>query len=568
MRYNVFILDKMKKPVKIILLVSAVALVSTSLLVSRKFLAGSAANIGNRTVITFYGWGNASEVAMTRQFVDSYNESQDKIYVQYTSIPSGDYQTKITNSLYSRTPPDVLLAGDGEIKPWIEVGGLAVLDNFLKESTIDLDDFWEEGQNRYYYNPRKRLNGDYKDPSYASQGYHHYGVMRDLSPTVLFYNKTAFEKVGVKVISLSKEDCLSQYGVARGYFVKDGQKYFNDQIAMTFEEMVTLARLNTSNTQASSENRNPTATTTYGVHYVNWFSLGWSCNANSLQWVRDDTYSLGGYYKFTLDDARPNYSVKEGKTITLGTGIRETTYTEGQLIKFDNLDDAAALSAGEKEEYLYQLPSALQATQDYVDLSVTYKVAPKPDFTNSSSVSQYSIFTSGSQTAMIADSRYAVGIYRQLIKDRFEWNCAPLPHYEHGVASGHSGSLAYCISEKSTHKKEAFEFIEYINGVEGQSAFAEAGFTIPNTKTLSNSNVFLQKRKDPTNSIMFVDAAAYQTVGDWGFLPSKDWISPWANLLNTSVLNGDMTLVTACNASRERTQRIIDEYYQGINLRV
>ncbi len=558
----------MKNPVKTIVLISVVALVSGSLIASRLILSGSVKNIENRTVITFYGWGNASEVALTRQFVDSYNESQDKIFVQYTSIPSSDYQTKITNSLYSRTPPDVLLAGDGEIKPWIEVNGLAELDDYLKDSSIDLDDFWEEGQNRYYYNIQRRMNGNYKDPQYKAQGYHHYGIMRDLSPTVLFYNKTAFEKVGIKVISLNEKDCLEKYGVARGFFQVDDQYYFNDQIAMTWDETLAISRMNTLNTAADASNRNPKAVTTYGIHYVNWFSLGWSCNSNSLQWVRDDTYSLGGRYVFTLDDPRPNYSVKEGKTITIGSGVRETTYTEGQLIRFDNLDDAAALTTAEKEEYLYTLPSSLQAMQDYVDLSATYKVAPRPDFMNSSSVSQYSVFTSGNQTAMIVDSRYAVGIYRQLIKNNFEWNCAPLPHYEHGVASGHSGSLAYCISNKSTHKKEAFEFIEYINGLEGQSAFAEAGFTIPNTKSLSNSNVFLQKKKDPTNSIMFVDAASYQTVGDWGFLPSKDWISPWANLLNTKVLNGDMTLIDACNASRDTTQKIIDDYYKGINRKV
>ena len=104
----------MKKSIKIVSIISLVAVVSASLIISRRILSGANADTGNKTVLTFYGWGNASEVAMTRQFVDDYNQSQDKIFIKYTSIPNSDYQTKITNSLYSRTPPDIFLAGDGE----------------------------------------------------------------------------------------------------------------------------------------------------------------------------------------------------------------------------------------------------------------------------------------------------------------------------------------------------------------------------------------------------------------------------------------------------------------------
>ena len=192
--------------------------------------------------ITFYGWGNETEVSLTQKFVDDYNNSQNEIKVNYTAIPSEDYGTKIRNALASRNAPDVLIAGDGEIKPWIENGGLANLDDYLANSTVfDLSDFWEEGQNRYLYNVETRMNGSG----------HYYGVMRDLSPTVLFYNKTAFNRVGVKCISLSKEESIEKYGVARGYFEKDGQKYFNNQIPMNWEEMLELAKLNTSNPSSS-----------------------------------------------------------------------------------------------------------------------------------------------------------------------------------------------------------------------------------------------------------------------------------------------------------------------------
>lgn len=503
----------------------------------------------DRVEITFYGWGNETEVSLTQKFVDDYNNSQNEIKVNYTAIPSEDYGTKIRNALASRNAPDVLIAGDGEIKPWIENGGLANLDDYLANSTVfDLSDFWEEGQNRYLYNVETRMNGSG----------HYYGVMRDLSPTVLFYNKTAFNRVGVKCISLTKEESIEKYGVARGYFEKDGQKYFNNQIPMNWEEMLELAKLNTSNSSSSYRNNN--ATTTYGIHYVNWFSLGWSVGVDSVQFVKDDTSKIGGRYEFSLNDTSPNYSVKEGETVTLSNG---STYNEKELIPYD---ERGLLTNTDKEK-CYALPSAIEAMQFYVDLSTKYQVAPKPSFTNSTS--QYSIFASGNQASMIVDSRYAVGIYRTLIKEEgngsgFDWDCAPMPVHEHGIQAGHSGSLAYCISEKSKNKDAAFKFIEYINGIEGQTAFAEAGFTIPNTKTLSNSDVFLQPDKLPKNSKVFVEAAAYQTVGDWGYLPSKDWISPWANKLNSDVLNGISDLKTSLDNSRQETQQIIDGYYKDI----
>ena len=337
-----------------------------------------------RTKVVFYGWGNESEVALTQKFVDDYNASQNEIKVEYTSIPSDDYGIKIRNALATRNPPDVLIAGDGEIKPWIEMGGLANLDEYIENSEVfDLSDFWEEGQNRYLYNTETRMNGSG----------HYYGVMRDLSPTVLFYNKTAFKKIGIECISLSKEEAIAQYGEAKGFFEKDGKKYFNNQIAMDWEQMLELSKLNTSN--PSSPYRNNDATTTYGIHYVNWFSLGWSVGVDSVQFVKDSTSSVGGRYEFSLNDDQPNYSVKEGNTLT----VRGTTYNAGDVISYD---DRESLTPDDKEK-CNVLPSALEAMQFYVDLSATHKIAPNPDFT--ASTSQYQIFASGTQASMVVDSR-------------------------------------------------------------------------------------------------------------------------------------------------------------------
>ena len=163
---------------------------------------------------------------------------------------------------------------------------------------------------------------------------------------------------------------------------------------------------------------------------------------------------------------------------------------------------------------------------------------------------------------MLIDTRYAVGIFRKTIGDSFDWDVAPLPVYEGGIAAGHSGSQSYCIPEKSTKKDAAWKFIEWMSGSYAQSKYVEAGFIIPNTRELSESETFLQSSQKPANAKIFVDAASYQRSGDWGYLPSKAWINEWAVELNNDVLMGNMTLEQLRDRHKEATQAIIDAYYE------
>ena len=77
----------------------------------------------DKTKISFFSWGNETEINIFDQLVEKFNTTNtDNIYVEFTEVPSGDYETKITTSLMGRNVPDVIVAGDGEIKPWIERG--------------------------------------------------------------------------------------------------------------------------------------------------------------------------------------------------------------------------------------------------------------------------------------------------------------------------------------------------------------------------------------------------------------------------------------------------------------
>ena len=494
----------------------------------------------NENEISFFTWGNETEIKIFEQLVKQFNETnKDGITVKLTEVPSGDYELKITTTLKGSKVPDVIVAGDGEIKQWIGNGGIEPLDSYVANSSvIDLDKMWSDGVNRYRYDVQAKKGG---------QG-QLYGIMRDYSPSALFYNVKAFERVGINCISMSKEDAIAQYGDGTAYFTYNGQEYFNNKIALNWDELLTLSQKLTSNVDAPV--RNDDSITKYGMYVINWFCFGWSVGGNCLEWVEDSTLSTGGKYEFTLFDETKNYIVKEGNTVR----VNGKTYNGGEIISYS---DKGSLTVLDKT-LCNELPSIMEAMQYFVDLSSKHGVSPEPDVTASNS--NYGIFSS-QQCAMLIETRYAVGIFRETIGDSFKWDVAPLPVYEGGIAAGHSGSEAFCITKKSKNKEAAWKFIEFLSGPVGQTAFAEAGFTIPNTMELANSDVFLQPGKSPANSQIFVDAAYYQRTGDWGYLPSKAWINEWATYLNSDVLGGDMTLIELKNLTTGPTQEIIDGYY-------
>lgn len=492
--------------------------------------------------LKFFTWGNETEVELTSELVAEFNRrNAGEIKVEMTPIPSGDYESKINNALRGRNVPDVIVAGDGEIKSWIDKGGIAALDDFVAESDeIDLDEMWQDGVDRYRYDIGSRKGGTGKL----------YGIMRDYSPSVLYYNIDAMKAVGIECISMTEEESLAAYGTAEAYFQYGGKSYFNNQIALDWDQFLSLSQTLTSNPSAPV--RNDKSITKYGLYVIYWFCFGWSVGGDCLEWVEDDSLATGGKYEFSLFDEGKNYIVNEGEQVI----VKGNCYEAGEIVSYS---DKTALTAAQKAQCT-ELPSQMEAMQFFVDLSVKHCVSPKPDVSDSNST--YGLFSS-EQCAMLIDTRYATGIFRKTIGDEFDWDVAPLPVYRDGIQAGHSGSLAYSIPEKSTKKEAAWKFIEFMAGDYGESKFAEAGFTIPNTMALSASETFLQSDRKPANSQIFVDAAYYQRTGDWGYLPSKAWINEWSGDLNDDVLMGKMSLYELKEKHAEATQTIIDAYYGG-----
>ncbi len=67
-------------------------------------------------------------------------------------------------------------------------------------------------------------------------------------------------------------------------------------------------------------------------------------------------------------------------------------------------------------------------------------------------------------------------------------------------------SDAYCIAAASKNKDLAWGFVEYAQGVDGQTVAAKLGRTVPSLKSVANSPAFLDPSLSPASSQVFLDA--------------------------------------------------------------
>ena len=538
--------------------------------------------------VEFWINGDEYELEVFQDLVDRFNKKYEgSIQVDLKQKPSDGYETAVQTALMG-SKLDVFYVGDAGYKSYAEQGLLYDITDLVANSPIyDLSKMWSNVITRYKYDVNTKLSGT------ASGRY--YGVPKDIGPTVIYYNETEFVKAGITIISVDADDLDAYNNGAKddrgntksdvglggvtvkeyGYFTANGQKYFNNQIPMSWDETVEVANI------LQNSMSNPNA---YGYFTEWWFNYGWSVGGDCIEFIptSDSSYN-GGWYDFTLSDGTPNYIVADDVSSVTVNG---TTYYAGQIISYqDKLGLNMTSSAGEiysknitsevlglvSEGKLNELPSQREAFTEFVRLAAKtstvvdtvdgeklygYGITPTPASIGSDA-GKTQAFAQG-EIGMLVDGRWNVTYFRDADSGvDFVWDVCPLPMYReynvsgfgaerevtvHGIEAGHSGSVGLCINNNSTVKNAAWKFIEFIGSEEGQSAQAEKGFAIPLQVELANSEVFLQSDKMPHNSKIFIDAAEIQGAGDWWYLTDNAWIDDWAGVLNGDVRNGKMSM--------------------------
>ncbi|TDD52341.1 sugar ABC transporter substrate-binding protein [Nonomuraea terrae] len=146
-------------------------------------------------------------------------------------------------------------------------------------------------------------------------------------------------------------------------------------------------------------------------------------------------------------------------------------------------------------------PATRMAVDWFLDLQLKHHVVP-PDAEEQSESSE-ARFLRGT-LGMYLNSRVAVPTLRTI--DGFTWDAAPLPVAPGGVPASILHSDAYCMSAGLPDHDDAWRFIEFAMGEQGQRILADSGRTVPSRLDVANSPAFLDPAKPPKSSQVYLDA--------------------------------------------------------------
>ncbi|NMB13093.1 MAG: sugar ABC transporter substrate-binding protein [Firmicutes bacterium] len=190
-------------------------------------------------------------------------------------------------------------------------------------------------------------------------------------------------------------------------------------------------------------------------------------------WTWDDF--LEAAKKLTKTDAR-------GRTTQYAVALENNTYpvwvyqNDGKVF-----DDAMYPS-----EFMLHEPKGVEAIQFIADLINEYKVAPS--FAQMLQLgSSTDLFQSG-RVAMAMTNAARIPSFQQA---KFEWGIAPLLAGPTGIRANTMGGAGYVISANTKHPEEAWTFLRFLAGEEGQAIFASTGVAVPAYRSDTTREAFV-----------------------------------------------------------------------------
>ncbi|HYJ61546.1 MAG TPA: sugar ABC transporter substrate-binding protein [Actinomycetota bacterium] len=147
-------------------------------------------------------------------------------------------------------------------------------------------------------------------------------------------------------------------------------------------------------------------------------------------------------------------------------------------------------------------PEAAVALQAFIDLQQVEHVVPTEEEAESEDLETR--FLRGG-LAMMMESRKVVPTFRTI--EDFDWDVTALPRFgDEPVSILHSD--AYCMTTDAAHPDDAWRFLEFALGPEGQDVAARTGRTVPSLTDVASTEAFLTPGAEPSNSQVFLDQLA------------------------------------------------------------
>jgi multiple sugar transport system substrate-binding protein len=200
---------------------------------------------------------------------------------------------------------------------------------------------------------------------------------------------------------------------------------------------------------------------------------------------------------------------------------------------------------------------AMEAAEWLAGLQAVHRVAPMQRQQQSIPVDV--LFLTG-RLATFMGGRWMVPQFRNA---RFQWDVVPVPVSPRTrKQAGWSGSVGLAISPSTRHREAAWRLVEFLSGPEGQTAQAKTGFQIPNQKSLSRTQVFLQPGRPPAHAAVFVEAAGYQQAGPQTRTPDDEW---WKRVHEAlaPAYRGEVPAADAIKRARKEIQEALDRSWRA-----
>ncbi len=142
------------------------------------FLAGCSRQ-RQGTELTYMLWGTPGEVATVQRVLDAYRKEHPEIAIKV--IHAVDYNRKLNTMIAGGTPPDVFYVNASDLQYYASKGALLDLQNLIERdsSEVNPEDFFPKLMEAF------RWQGDL------------YGLPKDFTPLVMYYNKDMFDEAGL-----------------------------------------------------------------------------------------------------------------------------------------------------------------------------------------------------------------------------------------------------------------------------------------------------------------------------------------------------------------------------------
>ncbi|WP_373109464.1 ABC transporter substrate-binding protein [Enterococcus hirae] len=132
---------------------------------------------GKKTIDFWSFWGSGARKEVIEEIIDEYNQSQDKIQVNYKYQPWGDIWTKSLSAITAGNAPDVIVQDINSVAQRAEAQQATNLSKYVDEETSK--DFY----------PQLWDTVEYKGDPYA--------IPFNTDTQVIFYNKKLFKEAGI-----------------------------------------------------------------------------------------------------------------------------------------------------------------------------------------------------------------------------------------------------------------------------------------------------------------------------------------------------------------------------------